>query len=62
MIGPATNTRIDLGLNVKGLQANARLQELPAGQMCNFKVKLSGVNEIDLELIGWIKAAYDAAG
>lgn len=57
MIGPATNTRCDLGLNVKGLQANARLQALPAGQMCNFKVKLSGVNEIDQELLVLIKAA-----
>ena len=62
MIGPATNTRIDLRLNVKGLQANERLQELPAGQMCNFKAKLSSVDELDPELMAWIKAAYDAAG
>ncbi len=62
MIGPATNTRIEVGLNVKGLSASDRLQELPAGQMCNFKVKLSAVSKVDQELIVWIKAAYDAAG
>ena len=62
MIGPATNSRIELGLNVKSLTASERLQELPAGQMCNFKVKLSAVSEVDQELIVWIKAAYDAAG
>ena len=62
MIGPATNTRIELGLNVKSLAASERLQELPAGQMCNFKVKLTDITEVDKELISWIKAAYDSAG
>jgi len=33
MIGPATNTRVEVGLNVKGLKASPRLQELPPGQM-----------------------------
>jgi Domain of unknown function (DUF5655)/Domain of unknown function (DUF4287) len=62
MIGPATNTRVEVGLNVKGLKATDRLQELPAGQMCNYKVKLNDASEVDAELIGWIKTAYDAAG
>jgi hypothetical protein len=35
MIGPATNTRVEVGLNVKGLEANPRLLEQPAGSMCN---------------------------
>lgn len=62
MIGPATNTRVEVGLNVKGLSASARLQELPAGQMCNYKVKLTDAKDVDAELIGWIKVAYEAAG
>lgn len=62
MIGPATNTRIELGLNVKSLPVSERLQELPAGQMCNFKVKISQIEEVNQELLDWIKAAYDAAG
>ena len=61
-IGPATNTRVEVGLNVKKLTATDRLQELPAGQMCNYKVKLTDAKQVDAELIGWIKAAYDAAG
>ena len=61
MIGPATNTRVEVGLNVKGLKATDRLQELPAGQMCNYKVKLTDAKEADAELIEWIKTAYDAA-
>ena len=61
MIGPATNTRVEVGLNVKGLKTTDRLQELPAGQMCNFKVKLTDATEVDAELIDWIRTAYDAA-
>jgi hypothetical protein len=62
MIGPATNTRVEVGLNVKGLKPNERLQELPPGQMCNYKVRLGEPREVDAELLGWIKAAYDGSG
>jgi predicted transport protein len=61
MIGPATNTRVEVGLNAKGLKATDRLQVLPAGQMCNYKVKLTNANEVDAELIAWIKTAFEAA-
>ena len=62
MIGPATNTRVEVGLNVKGLQAGDRLLEQPAGRMCNYIVRLTDAGEADAELIGWIKAAYETAG
>lgn len=62
MIGPATNTRVEVGINMKGLTATDRLEQLPAGQMCNYKVKLTDPNEVDEELISWVKAAYDASG
>jgi hypothetical protein len=62
MIGPATNTRVEVGLNMKGVKATDRLQQLPAGQMCNYKVKLMDAKEVDAELIAWIKTAYEAAG
>lgn len=62
MIGPATNTRVEVGLNMKGLKGTDRLNELPAGQMCQYKVKLTALNEVDKELIDWIRQAYDSAG
>ena len=62
MIGPATNTRIEVGLNMKGMDATARLIELPAGGMCNYKVKVTDINEVDEELFAWIKQAYDGSG
>lgn len=60
-IGPATNTQVEIGLNVKGLEASDRLKALPSGQMCNYKVRLSDMSEIDAQLMEWIKAAYIAA-
>ena len=62
MIGPATNTRVEIGLNVKGLDAAERLLELPPGQMCNYKVRVTDVREVDAELVAWIRRAYEAAG
>jgi predicted transport protein len=62
MIGPATSSRVEVGLNVKGLNAAERLLEQPAGRMCNYIVKLTGIGEVDAELTGWIKKAYEAAG
>ncbi len=61
MIGPATNTQVELGLNVKGLTATDRLEALPPGKMCNYRVRIASPDEIDSEMIGWIRAAYDAS-
>lgn len=61
-IGPATKTRLEVGLNMKGVTATERLEALPAGQMCNYKVRLAEVEQIDAELLGWVGTAYEAAG
>jgi hypothetical protein len=61
MIGPATNTWVEVGLNMKGAKADERLIEQPAGSMCNFKVKLTDAKEVNKALIGWIKQAYEQA-
>jgi len=62
MIGPVTNSRVELGLNVKGLAPDARLLEQPAGSMCNFKVKLSDPGDVDSDMVAWMRQAYDSAG
>lgn len=62
MIGPATNTRVEVGINAKGLEPAKRLLEQPAGSMCNYKVKIAGAGEVDTELIRWIRQAYEDAG
>ena len=62
MIGPATNTRVEVGINSKNLGPHPRLMEMPPGSMCNFKVKITQVGEVDGELIEWIRQAYESAG
>ena len=62
MIGPTTNTRVDVGLNMKDVPATARLVAMPAGQMCQYKVKVTEAKEVDAELLAWVRRAFDAAG
>ena len=62
MIGPATNTRVEVGLNMKGAKATARLEALPPGKMCNYRIKLTDARDVDTELVAWIKRAYEPAG
>jgi hypothetical protein len=62
MIGPASKGRVEVGLNMKGVEATARLVSQPAGGMCQYKVYLTTVAEVDKDLIGWMKQAYDSSG
>lgn len=62
LIKPATKTRIDLGLKIKDKPTTDRLENSgPFGTMCTHRVKLSEANEIDQELIDWLKEAYEKA-
>jgi uncharacterized protein DUF5655/uncharacterized protein DUF4287 len=59
---PSTATRMDVGLNLKGTPATARLE--PSGSfnaMVSHRVKLGAKNEVDKELIDWLRKAYDAS-
>ena len=62
MFGPKTNSRFEVGLNAKDFPANARLLEQPRGGMCNYIVNLTSAQEVDAELLAWIKSAYESAG
>jgi len=62
MVGPATNTRVEVGLNMKGVAGTSRLEALPPGGMCQYKVRLTSPGEVDEELTRWIREAYAQAG
>lgn len=62
MLGPATKSQVELGLNIKDLPESARLKAQPAGSMCNYTVRLSQVDEVDAELLGWLRQAFESAG
>ncbi len=62
MLGPATNTRFELGLNIKNLAPDERLVEQPAGSMCNYVVRLTDAAQVDDVVTNWVRMAYEAAG
>jgi hypothetical protein len=62
MVGPASKGRVEVGLNMKDVKGTARLEVLPPGGMCQYKVYLTHLSEVDEELLGWVKIAYDRAG
>jgi hypothetical protein len=62
MLGPGSNTRVELGINSKSLEEDERLIPQPAGGMCNYKVKLTDVTQVDEAIVAWVRKAYEAAG
>ncbi len=58
---PASKTRIDLGINLKGHPGTERLTPEKPGSMCTHKVKLETVKDFDAEVKAWLKAAYENA-
>lgn len=62
MVGPATKTQVEVGLNAKKLPASDRLTEMPPKSMCTYKCRVADVREVDAELLGWIRMAFDEAG
>ena len=60
LIKPATKSRIDLGLKLKDKPTTERLGNSgPFGTMCTHRVQLINVKQVDKELIGWLKEAYE---
>jgi len=61
VVAPSTSTRVDLGLRLKGRPASGRLAEaggFGSGSVTH-KVELTSPDQVDEELIGWLRAAYE---
>ena len=61
VVTPATKTRVDLGLNLKGESGTLRLIEEKPGGMCTHKMKLQAPEEVDDEVKAWMREAYQRA-
>jgi hypothetical protein len=62
LIQPSTKTRVDVGINLKGVAPNGRLEASGSfNQMVSHRVKVEDGRDVDKELIGWLKDAYGAA-
>ena len=62
LIQPSTKTRLDVGINSKELEITDRLEKSGSfNSMCSHRIRLTDESQIDKELVGWLKAAYDEA-
>ena len=63
LVQPSTKTRLDIGINIKGQNPSGRLENSGSfNTMCSHRVRTEQISDIDEELVGWLKSAYDAAG
>jgi uncharacterized protein DUF5655/uncharacterized protein DUF4287 len=60
LIIPATKTRIDLGLALKGDKPKGRLETYNA--MCSHRVRLETASDFDKDVKAWMKEAYSRSG
>lgn len=62
LIQPSTKTRVDVGINLKGTKATGRLEASGSfNAMVSHRVRVTDAKQVDKELIGWLKKAYDAS-
>ncbi|GGF05344.1 DUF5655 domain-containing protein [Mycetocola zhadangensis] len=59
LISPTTKTRVDVGINLRGTPGGERLKA--TGGMCTHSVGVASVDEVDDELLSWLREAYDLA-
>jgi predicted transport protein len=61
LLHPITKTRFEVGINLKGQEPQGKL--LASGNvMCTHKINLAGLEDIDEEVMDWIRKAYNHAG
>ncbi|MDH4390402.1 MAG: DUF5655 domain-containing protein [Aquabacterium sp.] len=61
-LNPASKTRFEIGLNLKGVEPKGKLLAEKPDSICSHKINLADITDIDQEVIEWIKAAFAKAG
>ncbi len=62
LIQPSTATRIDVGINMKGVEPEGRLENSGSfNAMCTHRVRINSLDDVNDDLIGWLRQAYDMA-
>lgn len=60
LLTPATKSRIDLGLALKGVEPHGRLE--PYNEMCSHRVRLETSADFDDQVKAWVAEAYSRSG
>jgi hypothetical protein len=62
LVQPSTKTRVDVGIQLKGVTPAGRLEASGSfNAMVSHRVRLESVAEVNDELIAWLREAYDRA-
>lgn len=62
LIQPRTKTRLDVGINLKGVPAKGKLEASGSfSAMVSHRARVESAADVNKELIGWLKQAYEAA-
>ncbi len=62
LVQPSTRTRVDVGLKLKGEPTTERLEASGSfSDMVSHRVRVTSVDEVDAELVGWLREAYQRA-
>ena len=60
ILQPATKTRFEIGINLKGQEPTGVLELIPGtNNMCSHKIKIESEKDITPEVINWIHLAYN---
>jgi len=62
ILNPATKTRFEIGINLKGQEPKGKLEAEKPNSMCSHKIRIAEIKDIDKEVFEWIKTAYENAG
>lgn len=63
LIQPSTKERLDVGLNIKGVEPSGVVEDGKKwNAMCTHRIRIENEKAINKELVNWIKQAYDQAG
>lgn len=62
LIQPSTKTRVDVGINLKGVEPTERLETSGSfNAMVSHRVRVSESSQVDADLIDWLRQAYEAS-
>lgn len=62
LLQPSTKSRFDVGIQLKGAAPAGRLEASGSwSAMVSHRVRLESASDVDAELIGWLRKAYESA-
>jgi predicted transport protein len=62
IVQPSTKTRVDVGINLKGIDPTDRLEASGSfNAMVSHRVRVTEKSQVDTELVAWLRQAYEAS-